>query len=128
ESDEEFAATRQFVDTLNLSYLHVFPYSKRPNTAAARMPGHVDGEVIKDRAASLRALSKTMAERYARQFVGRSLPVVWEKDVDAEGRRLGHARNSLTVVAPVAASPAPGSLTMTRLKGFVAEGRLLGVP
>jgi threonylcarbamoyladenosine tRNA methylthiotransferase MtaB len=126
ETEEEFEETLRFVQDLELSYLHVFPYSKRPNTAAARMPGHLDGDVVKARAARLRDLSKDLAERFARRQIGRTLPVLWEKDVDAQGRRLGHTPNYLTVVAPIGPTqPEPGTMTPAVLKGFVEQGRLL---
>ncbi len=126
ETAEEFEETYRLVQDLELSYLHVFPYSKRPNTAAARMPGHLAGDVVKDRAARLRALSRDLAERFARRHIGRTLPVLWEKDVDAQGRRLGHTMNYLTVVAPGGAlQPDPGQISPAVLKGFVEQGRIL---
>jgi threonylcarbamoyladenosine tRNA methylthiotransferase MtaB len=128
ESATEHEETADFIRSLELSYLHVFPYSKRPNTAAARMPGHLEAEVVKERAAALRALSKELSEAYARQFIGRTLAVVWEQDRDASGRRMGHARNYLTIVAPTTQDPASGSFSWTHIKGFVEQGKLLGVP
>jgi threonylcarbamoyladenosine tRNA methylthiotransferase MtaB len=128
ESDAEFAATVAFARAQALSYLHVFPYSRRPNTAAARLPGHLAADEVKRRARSLRDLSQELAGAYARRFIGRQIPVVWESDLDNEGRRIGHARNYLTVAAPRGAELAAGSLTLTMLKGFVEQGRLLGIP
>ena len=125
ETEEDFAATVELARHLELSYLHVFPYSKRPNTAAGRMPGHVAGDIVKGRATQLRQLSSTLAEAYARRFLGQTLPVLWEKDTDDKGRRLGHTPNYLTVVAAGETSPAPGQVTRVLLKGFVEQGRIL---
>ncbi|WP_432737794.1 tRNA (N(6)-L-threonylcarbamoyladenosine(37)-C(2))-methylthiotransferase MtaB [Maridesulfovibrio sp. FT414] len=54
ETEEEFSNTRDFCRKLPLSYAHVFPYSKRPGTAAAAMKGHLDGGTKKERGRILR--------------------------------------------------------------------------
>lgn len=92
ETDEEFEETIQFIRECGLNYLHVFPYSKRSNTAAERMPGHLDGSVIRERAARLRSLSNELAREYAKKFIGRTISVLWEK----EG---GLSRNYLKVAS-----------------------------
>lgn len=130
ETAAEHAETTALVRALGLSYLHVFPYSARPNTAAMRMPGHLSGDIVKERAARLRAESTALAAAYARQFIGRTLGVVWEKDVDAQGRRRGLTGNYLTVAAAGdrAGEPLPGSWTPAAVKGFVEQGVLLARP
>jgi threonylcarbamoyladenosine tRNA methylthiotransferase MtaB len=125
ESDEDFAATVELIRSLELSYLHVFPYSQRPNTAAVRMPGHLPADVIKARASELRRLSDELAANYARKFIGRTLPVLWEKDLDDQGRRLGHTPNYLSVVSDAAKVEA-GCISFVQLKGLVGPNRLLG--
>ena len=127
ESEEDFAATLDLIKSLDLSYLHVFPYSQRPNTAAKRMPGHLDHSVVKARSSELRRLSTELAASYGRRFIGRTMPVLWEKDVDPKGRRLGHTMNYLSVVAD-ASQVQPGTISEVVLKGFVEQGRLLGRP
>ncbi len=125
ESDDDFAATVELIRSLELSYLHVFPYSQRPNTAAVRMPGHLPADVIKARAAELRRLSDELAANYARKFIGRTLPVLWEKDVDDQGRRLGHTPNYLSVAGD-ASKADPGCISFVQLKGLISPTRLLG--
>lgn len=138
ETDDEFASTMAFIDRVGLNYLHVFPYSLRPNTAAAKMPGHLPHEVVKERAARLRALSEKLAASYAARFLGKQVDVLWEKDVDAEGRRCGLTRNYMQVVSAsrvtdqgVSGKDAPqdeleaGKSGIYRVKGFVASGKLL---
>lgn len=130
ETDAEAAETTAFVRELELSYLHVFPYSPRPNTSAMRMPGHLSGEIVKERARDLRTLSTELATTYARRFIGRTVGVVWEKDCDAQGRRRGLTSNYLTVAAagPTAVAPLPGAWTQAAVKGFVEQGILLARP
>lgn len=124
ESEAEFEQTVEFICSQELSYLHVFPYSARPNTAAERMPGHLPREVIKERSDRLRALSRELAHAYARKFVGGTTTVLWEKDVDARGRRLGRSANYLQVAAAYDAKA--GDLDQVVLKGFIDGDRLLG--
>ena len=128
ETDADFASTVSLIEDLELSYLHVFPYSRRPNTAAHRMAGHLDDALIKERAAKLRLLSKELATKYARRFIGQTVSVLWEKDFDPQNRRLGHTRNYLTVAAGGRLQPQPGSLGQATLKGFVEQGRMLALP
>lgn len=125
ETAFDFQATVELIEALELSYLHVFPYSRRPNTSADRMPGHLADSLIKERAATLRQLSEELATRYARRFVGRTLPVLWEDDADAQGRRLGRTRNYLHVACAGPDQPKPGTMGPATLKGFVEQGRLL---
>ena len=128
ESDDDFAATVTLASSAALSYLHVFPYSARPNTAAVRMPGHVGRDIVKERAARLRNLSQSLAATYARQFIGRTLEVVWEKDLDPQGRRRGLTANYLTVAAGGGENPPAGAATRALIKGFVEQGTLLARP
>ncbi|MEY4632439.1 MAG: hypothetical protein RIQ81_2559 [Pseudomonadota bacterium] len=127
ETEEEFAGTMAFISDLKLSYLHVFPYSLRPNTAAARMPGHLPPEIVKERAARLRELSTKLAREYHASFVGKALEVLWEKDTDDEGRRSGVSRNYLGIVSTPGYSPAAGTIETCKVKGFTAAGKLLVV-
>lgn len=78
ETDEEFAISEAFIREMDFAGLHVFRYSKRPGTAAARMRGHIDESVKKERSARLIALSQEAERSYAERFVGRELDVLWE--------------------------------------------------
>lgn len=128
ETDEEFAGTMQFISDLKLSYLHVFPYSLRPNTAAARMPDHLAAEVVKERAARLRELSARLARDYHASFVGRTVEVLWEKDTDEEGRRGGLSRNYLGIVSAPGYTAAAATIETCKVKGFTIAGKLLAIP
>jgi threonylcarbamoyladenosine tRNA methylthiotransferase MtaB len=128
ETDEHAKETIVFIESLALSSLHVFPYSKRPNTRALRMPDHVDGNIIKSRASSLRNLSDDLHKKYMRKFIGKNLTVIWEKDFDKSNRRMGRTSNYLPVVAPDTKDPGAGSLTIATLKGLVDNVKILAVP
>ncbi len=128
ESEDDFNQTVDLIKGLELSYLHVFPYSRRPNTAAFRMPGHLDVTLIKERAKTLRQLSTALAQSFATKFIGTTHAVLWEKDLDKTGRRTGYTKNYLSVSLAQEHQAEPGSLSQVRLKGFVEQGRLLGIP
>ena len=82
-----FAETLAAVTTLDLTFLHVFPYSERPGTPAARMP-QVPKPTRKQRAAELRAAGAAAMARFFRQQVGRQVEVLLE-EADAHGRMKG---------------------------------------
>lgn len=78
ESEAEFENTVRLVEDLPVTHLHVFPYSKRPGTAAADMPAHLPGDAKKARAERLRLLGEAKLAKFAARFVGRELEVVVE--------------------------------------------------
>ncbi|TAL36411.1 MAG: tRNA (N(6)-L-threonylcarbamoyladenosine(37)-C(2))-methylthiotransferase MtaB [Alphaproteobacteria bacterium] len=78
ETDEMFDNTLKAVTECDLTFLHVFPYSPRPGTPAARMP-QVDGGIRKARAKALRDVGAKQLERHLSTLVGKTLPVLVEK-------------------------------------------------
>lgn len=83
ESDAMFEATARLVDDCGLTHVHVFPFSPRPGTPAARMP-QVPRKLVKERAARLRALGEQALARYLERQVGAVLEVLTEEP--ARGR------------------------------------------
>lgn len=95
ETDEEFDKTYDFIKKVNYSELHVFPYSPRKNTPAAKMPNQVNDHIKHDRANRLLALSKELNRDFALKQIGKSLKVLFEK---RDGDYLiGHASDYLKV-------------------------------
>ena len=78
EDTDAFEETCDFVEALQFARVHVFPYSPRPGTAAARMPGQVSKEVKVARSRVMRHLAERLNREYHSGFVGRTLPVLWE--------------------------------------------------
>ncbi len=77
ETAAHFANSLKLVEDCDLTWLHVFPYSPRPGTPAARMP-QVNGAVIKERAAHLRAVGQSQVIRHLANQVGRSHHILME--------------------------------------------------
>ena len=85
ETEQDHRETLAMVDSLPFTYLHVFPYSARPGTAATRLPGHVDGGVARRRAAELRAVSEGKAAAYRERRLGGAADVVVVRGEAREG-------------------------------------------
>ncbi len=78
ESEAEFQETVEFVRKMEFAGGHVFAYSPRPGTAAARMDGQIPPEVKRERSAILRRLFAESAAAYRRRFLGQRVRVLWE--------------------------------------------------
>ncbi|HEX8229711.1 MAG TPA: tRNA (N(6)-L-threonylcarbamoyladenosine(37)-C(2))-methylthiotransferase MtaB [Chloroflexia bacterium] len=78
ETEEEWAATRAFVQEMEFSKVHVFPYSQRPGTPAMNMPGQVSPEVRHARTPEMMEISTRMEAAYAIKHLGSVRPVLWE--------------------------------------------------
>jgi threonylcarbamoyladenosine tRNA methylthiotransferase MtaB len=78
ESDEEFAESLAFVRSMRFAGGHVFTFSPRPGTAAARYADQVPSAVRKERNSILRSVLAESAEKFRMGFIGQVLPVLWE--------------------------------------------------
>ncbi len=98
EGDREFAHTLDLVQNTPLSHLHVFTYSSRPGTPAARMKQQVPESIKKKRSEVLRNLARMKNRQFAMQFLGEELDVVIEgKENPANGLLTGLSDNYLRV-------------------------------
>ena len=97
ETEEEFTATLEFVEKCAFSAMHIFPYSRRTGTPAAKMADQVPNAVKEERAARAGALAARLKAAYLEQWVGASLPVLFEEE--KEGLWRGHAPNYVEVMA-----------------------------
>ena len=118
ETDEMFENSLKLVEDCGLAYLHVFPFSARASTPAARMP-QLPMPVRKDRAAKLRARGDAARDAYLARFVGRSLSVIMETAT------LGRSEE----FAPVqfAAPQAIGAILTAKVSAL-ADGKLIAAP
>jgi threonylcarbamoyladenosine tRNA methylthiotransferase MtaB len=107
ETEAEFNASLAFVEAQGFAHLHIFRYSPRPGTPAARLPDQVPAAVAALRSRQLHVLGREHARAFRRRFVGRTMNVLWESGTpEAGGRRWsGLSENGLRVVTQVG----PGS-------------------
>jgi threonylcarbamoyladenosine tRNA methylthiotransferase MtaB len=123
ETRANFEQSLNFVEGLPLSYFHVFPYSVRAGTTAAKMPGKVGSAEIKRRGAVMRELGERKREAFAERFVGRKLKVLLEESTE-DGGLGGYSRNYLRVL-----TRGPASQTNQELQveaSFAKGARLVG--
>jgi threonylcarbamoyladenosine tRNA methylthiotransferase MtaB len=101
ETDEQFENGYRFIEELKMYQLHVFPYSKRNGTPAARMPDQVPEEIKQERVQRMIELSKRLTHEYASKFVGEVVEVIPErpfKEDPHSGLIMGYSDNYLQVV------------------------------
>ncbi|BCU82432.1 tRNA (N(6)-L-threonylcarbamoyladenosine(37)-C(2))-methylthiotransferase MtaB [Polycladomyces abyssicola] len=101
ETDEQFENGYRLIEELEFAELHVFPYSKRTGTPAARMENQVPEEVKHERVHRLIELSNRLSLKYAKRFVGDVLEVIPErpfKEAPDSGLYMGYSDNYLQVV------------------------------
>jgi threonylcarbamoyladenosine tRNA methylthiotransferase MtaB len=99
ETEAQFRATGEMLETLPISYAHVFPYSRREKTAAADFPGQVAHHVIKARSAVLRSIGARKRREFYSAHLGRELAVLVEGRADGlPGHMRGWSSNYIPVV------------------------------
>ena len=93
ENLDDFNECLSFVKEVNFAKVHVFPYSKRNGTKAARMGGHIDGNTKKERTKELLELSDKLEKEYYNSCIGKKEQVLIEKIEN--GYAYGHTSNYL---------------------------------
>ncbi|HYB97673.1 MAG TPA: tRNA (N(6)-L-threonylcarbamoyladenosine(37)-C(2))-methylthiotransferase MtaB [Candidatus Limnocylindrales bacterium] len=98
ETQQEYANTAAFLCDLGLSYLHVFPYSQRSSTSAAKRWRPLPDSLVHERARQMRELDRDLRSRYRRRFVGRNVRVLFENRRRPESASLeGYSEHYLPV-------------------------------
>lgn len=99
EGVKEFENTLTLLKRLSVSYLHVFPYSPRPNTVAAKLPDQVHGKIAKERSKILRELGRRKREEFYRKYLNRELNILVESGRNPETSLLkGFSKNYIPVL------------------------------
>ena len=99
ENEEEFRKVLSFIDSLPISYLHVFTYSDRPGTAALRLPEKIPVAVRREHTARLLELSEQKHKEFISSQIGKKRPVLWEA-TEHDGSMLGWTDNYIRVGRP----------------------------
>lgn len=124
ETEGDFLESFEYVSEIGFSRLHVFPYSRRPGTAAATMDGQLAKSVRKERTRRLIDLGKRLSLEFHRQNEGRTASVLWEsaaKDNGPDRRWVGYTDNYIRVTAP-APDDLFNKVTPTRLSAARPDG------
>ncbi|MCA0426220.1 MAG: tRNA (N(6)-L-threonylcarbamoyladenosine(37)-C(2))-methylthiotransferase MtaB [Bacteroidetes bacterium] len=131
ETQEEFLKTYTFLNELDISYLHVFPYSERVNTTAYKMPGKVRMGERTDRVKMLQILSDKKKRHFYEQHLNGEFKVLWEAENDGN-TMYGFTENYIKVKTdydPMLVN----EITSVKLKsideaGIVSAGIMLSIP
>ncbi len=103
ETDEEFAATKKYLEKIKFFEMHVFKYSRRKGTIADRMENQVADSIKSARSDELIELDDGLSENYRESFVGEKEKVLVEEYVEKDGKKyaVGHTRRYVKVYIPV---------------------------
>lgn len=98
ETEEEFNDTCSFIKEMQFSDMHIFPYSRRKGTKADEMKGHLNPQVINERAHILLNIKNEMKEKYEAKFIGQTFDVITEQ---VKGDYFtSHSSNYLEILIP----------------------------
>ena len=122
ETEEDFQNTAAFVGSLDLLDCHIFPYSIRPGTEAAKMSGQLSGDVKEARVHALEKIIADGRQRVLTAQIGKTLPVLFEEERD--WYQIGHTASFLEVSVPID-EPLHGRILSVELAA-VENGRLIG--
>jgi threonylcarbamoyladenosine tRNA methylthiotransferase MtaB len=99
ETREDFLETYEFLNNLDISYLHVFTYSERANTLAITLKGNVPAHERAERSKMLHILSDKKKRHFYESQLGKTAHVLWEADVE-KGQMFGFTQNYVKVTTP----------------------------
>ena len=120
ESDEDYATTREFVKKVGFAELHVFKYSRRDGTIAAKMTGQVDETIKSKRSEDLIAVGEVLKENYRKEKIGGKVSVLFEEEKEINGIKyqVGHTKEYIEVAVETKENLA-GKIEEVFLKDFI---------
>jgi threonylcarbamoyladenosine tRNA methylthiotransferase MtaB len=122
ESDEEFEQSYHFCQQAGFASIHVFPFSPRPETVAAKMPDQVRDKVKKERTQRMLELSRICRYSFCQQFLGQIMSVLWEKETGpGSGIYSGLTDNYIRVFTQ-SQKPLTNKMAPVKLMGFHNQG------
>ena len=120
ETEEEFAASLEFIRKCGFADMHIFPYSRRPGTPADKMPGQHDNATKEERSRRAIAVAEQMSHTYRENLIGTTQEVLFEEQ---EGEFFaGHAPNYVKIYAP--GKKLHNEIRTVRITGLYQEGLL----
>ena len=122
EGEEEFMETYRLLESVEASFLHIFPFSERPGTPAVTMPNKVQSRISTERVSRLEELSNRLHKQFAEKYLGSVRTALFES-TEHDGMMYGYTDNYLRVVVPYDASKV-NTITAVRLKAFDSEGNI----
>ena len=124
ETEEEFASTLDFIQTCAFSAMHIFPYSIRPGTPAAKMPGQVLKAVKEERAHRGAEIAARMERDYLNRWAGETVPVLFEEEREGLWRGYTTRYAEVTVESGENLHNCIRSVRLERVEGTALRGTL----
>ncbi len=125
ESEQEWRQTIDFVSRTGFGHVHIFPFSAREGTKAARLPGQVDGSIKKARSREMHVLAAEIKQRELARHTGTRVEVLWEQQINSElGQWIGYTPHyhKITTMNPGIDA---ASITEVSIDAVSAEGSML---
>jgi len=122
ESDEEFEQSYSFCRQAGFANIHVFPFSPRPETAAARTPEQIKDKVKKERNQRMLELSQSSRHSFCEQFLGQTMPILWEKETSPGSRIYSGLTGNYIRVFAHSEKPLTNEITPVKLVKFHNQG------
>lgn len=126
ETEEEFEITRAFLEKVDFYEMHVFKYSRRQGTNAAKMKDQVKDEIKTERSNILLSLEREQSRRFRQHFIGRTVEVLMEEPavIDGKSYMTGHTKEYVKV-ALEAQENLSNRIITGRAEGFMGESMLI---
>jgi len=122
ESDEEFEQSYNFCQQAGFANIHVFPFSARPGTEAARMPDQMNTKVKRERTRRMLDLSQSCRHSFQQQFLGQTVAVLWEKEMNPQSGIYSGLTDNYIRVFTHSEKPLTNEIAKVRLSGFHNQG------
>lgn len=103
ESEEEFEASKAFVDKINFYETHIFKYSKRQGTKAAVMPGQIPEQRKTERSNQMLEMDERKRRAYEEKWIGKTVEVLFEEVIEKDGVKMvtGHTKEYMKIAIPM---------------------------
>lgn len=126
ETEEEFEITRAFLEKVDFYEMHVFKYSRRQGTNAAKMKDQVKDEIKTERSNILLSLEREQSRRFRQHFIGRTVEVLMEEPavIDGKSYMTGHTKEYVKVALETQENLSNRMIT-GRAEGFMGESMLI---
>jgi threonylcarbamoyladenosine tRNA methylthiotransferase MtaB len=122
ESAEEFEESYRFCQEIDFADIHVFTYSPRPGTLAARMVGQINDRLKKERSLRMLELAQRSVHKFCQRFLGQDMMVLWEREVTpCSGVYSGLTNNYIRVLTQ-SSEPLTNQLLSVRLVRLHNQG------
>ena len=123
ESDEAFEQSYSFCQQAGFANIHVFPFSPRPETAAAKMPEQIKDKVKGARSQRMLGLSQSCRRSFCERFLGQTMPVLWEKETSPGSSVYSGLTSNYIRVFTDSEKSLSNEITPLKLLGFHNQGR-----